>query len=871
MTRARFELHSPLTLLHEWDNGPLREVLITGYTLDLVFFERHCVPIARALGARVTVLSDAHQPVHDAADVRYAGRTYQQGNVGCRGAFHPKLAVLVGDDDVWVAIGSGNPTTSGWGHNDELWLVIRSPRTVGPAALVHLSEWLRTLPTVVSMPSWIADTLHVLAESITPEQVDNSLPELSIVGNLHRPIIERLPQTRMRSLHLSAPFFDPASAAVAALTARMTPEHVVVALQETVSWYDGATLVDATAAVPSVEFRFLDETRTSHGKLVEWQDSAATTALVGSANLSRAALLTSTRQGGNCELVAIHPVEHTLLPDGMGTATAGGMRTRSTMPSHPGSRNRVPLTLLGARWQDDTILVELHTAIAGSITVEMSPTGAPGSWRRVDVIDAPFPGRVETVFRADESTGGAVRARIAEPDEYVTSVAFLTDVTRCQPRQVDDGGPRLSRDYGIDDFINDPELADRLSNDLLRLMKTIGQHRAVTPTRVPPARSRHRTERADDRWGAWLDSVQRTLGPTFAELIFPKATPATRPETDTAVQWTIDDTEPVTDITDDENDEDVDPIADAGTDQQPPVIDPDERAAWRTRSERLRSAVVAEHRRPPLELRMGVTRIYIDLLAAGVWGPDYEEWRWALADVLTSLPPRDREDEDVPDTALAYTSSMIAVGLALLGQDTKMDGGYPQDVLWRSTWKKLRVWLPSARTEIIDDYLYVPSQSYARVAEKDTIDSLIELAVEAAADPHAETRATLDAAGLTAEFRDGVWIGEAHGGAVRKVAARIATIVGDPCAVIVAGAGKACAVLRIGTTLVMGERTPAVWHVMTMPSSVSTPMSLLTGADGLPSSRKRIPLGTPNPDVISVADALGIDLAQLIEAVRRWD
>lgn len=123
MTRVRFGLQSPLTLLRNWDRGPLREVLITGgYTLDLVFFERHCVPLARSLGARVTILSDAHQSVHDAADVRYAGRTYQHGHVGCRGAFHPKLAVLVGDDDVWIAIGSGNPphrdgdttTNSGW-------------------------------------------------------------------------------------------------------------------------------------------------------------------------------------------------------------------------------------------------------------------------------------------------------------------------------------------------------------------------------------------------------------------------------------------------------------------------------------------------------------------------------------------------------------------------------------------------------------------------------------------------------------------------------------------------------------------------------------------------------------------------------------
>ena len=53
---------------------PLREVLVTGYTADLVFLERHCVALARGLGARVTVLTDAGQGVHDPVDVRHAGR-----------------------------------------------------------------------------------------------------------------------------------------------------------------------------------------------------------------------------------------------------------------------------------------------------------------------------------------------------------------------------------------------------------------------------------------------------------------------------------------------------------------------------------------------------------------------------------------------------------------------------------------------------------------------------------------------------------------------------------------------------------------------------------------------------------------------------
>ncbi|PRC49046.1 hypothetical protein C6A85_76740, partial [Mycobacterium sp. ITM-2017-0098] len=132
--------------------------------------------MARGLGARVTVLADAHEAVHDPADVRLAGTSYQHANVSCRGAFHPKLAVLVGEEDVWVAIGSGNPTTSGWGHNDELWLVLRAGRHTGPTALNELAEWLRTLHLYVAMPSWIAATVSDVAEMVTPHVTDDSVP-----------------------------------------------------------------------------------------------------------------------------------------------------------------------------------------------------------------------------------------------------------------------------------------------------------------------------------------------------------------------------------------------------------------------------------------------------------------------------------------------------------------------------------------------------------------------------------------------------------------------------------------------------------------------------------------------------------------------
>ncbi|MFC5066352.1 hypothetical protein ACFPBZ_29400, partial [Actinomycetospora atypica] len=126
---------SPLTLLDQWrglaDGPPLREMVVLGFTHDLPFLERFALSGARQLGARITVLADGGQARHDVVDVRFAGHGYQYGVTATRGAFHPKLVVLLGDEHVWLAIGSGNPTMSGWGHNQELWCILRGTTQVG--------------------------------------------------------------------------------------------------------------------------------------------------------------------------------------------------------------------------------------------------------------------------------------------------------------------------------------------------------------------------------------------------------------------------------------------------------------------------------------------------------------------------------------------------------------------------------------------------------------------------------------------------------------------------------------------------------------------------------------------------------------------
>jgi hypothetical protein len=148
---AELRIASPITVLLEKQSA--QEVLLLTYTLNLTYWERHALGIARALGARVTVVADAHNVSIDAAQVRYAGTTYLDGRAVCRtgGAFHPKLLIIAGEEQATVALGSGNATIPGWHGNAELWTVLDGDGDGSPSTLAALANWLRGLPTAVTM------------------------------------------------------------------------------------------------------------------------------------------------------------------------------------------------------------------------------------------------------------------------------------------------------------------------------------------------------------------------------------------------------------------------------------------------------------------------------------------------------------------------------------------------------------------------------------------------------------------------------------------------------------------------------------------------------------------------------------------------
>ncbi len=869
MSEARHEFHSPLSLLREWrdraDGAPLREFLITGYTMDLVFLERHCMSIARALGARITVLADSGQAVHEPVDVRHAGRTYQHGHGSCRGAFHPKLVVLVGDEDVWVAIGSGNPTMSGWGHNHELWLVLRASRQRGPAALRDLGAWLVDLPDVVAMPSWIRDTIVHIGRLVTPEEIDDSLTNLRVFGNLRHSVVEQLPADSVRSLRMTAPFFDARAAAVSALITRLSPDEVIIAVQPTLAQYDGQALADAAAAAERVEFRHMEEDRTRHGKLVEWTVDDTTTALVGSANLSATAMLATTASGGNCELVVTCTVGESLLPEGT-AVDAGTIRAVNTIPVENPERTASVVTLLGARRVPDTVVVELITNTREPVTIETSPDGTPNTWMTAHVVSVADDLPTAVRFLAPESLSGAVRAWVEPAGERIfSSVVFLTDTSRCLPRddEVEHSKPVFAGSLG--ELFTDPVLSRRFDNDFLRLLGHVQENRVVRTASLRTTIPTQDNTSAEDRWGAWVRGVESVLGSGLTGLVFPGD--LMLPESRSG-GWSVGPDADETALAEDEDEDVIESLpVDTGSSIQALVIPPSQRQKCRGWAGRWVRAVTTQPR-PWLVLRMTVACLYVHLLAAGVWGAD-DSWRAELSALVQALVPTEQEDEDMPGRNMSFLSSLMAVCLALLFQDASSHGGGEHDLVSKAAWDKAKAWAAFAEPQLIVEYLHEPKQEHARVASEAEVLAVLAFAEAVEDDPHAELRAAFELEGLDVEFVDGVWVTDGEFRNPRRTAAKVATMAGPTCAALARNAHKACLILRSNRTLAITESTVPRWRIYQL-TPLSTPLSTLGGDEGLPSTGANHPLEPVPSRIHDLVEAVGVDISLLLAALHAF-
>ena len=679
------EARSPYALLDEVERA--RDVLVLTYTASLEFFERFALSDARALGALVTVVSDARMVRADPVVVRRAGLQYVDGRAVCPGAtaFHPKLVVIVGDGEARVAIGSGNLTMAGWHANAETWTVLRADADGGPDTLVDVAAFLRTLAdSPIALSAQARPALRRVASEL--DKLPAHRPGPRLLHSLTEPIARQLsaPDVAVEDLVLYAPFHDGRLDAVRDLLDRLRPATWTAFVQpDTV--VDGRALqafadlrggrVAWVARRPEQEdgTRIHDE-RYWHGKVAQWRTAAGETwALTGSPNLSRPALMHAVGDGGNCELAVLTRIDHDLTP-AEGDAPPGGVAALAGPTTDRDSR-RGPVLLSAV-------------AVAWTVTVELlRPLDSDGTFERYDTTEdrwtAAVPVRAGAehyeIVAAAAPAGHALRLRTASG--LLSNEVFVADPDRLRRRQhravgkVRAGPEDVARELLGNQLLDD---IDELRGHLLAVGATVRVPRPAGETDEaagddgaahPVARPAPGQSLED-----FLEACDPVLGQRMTEfaLVLP-ALPGVGAALDDN-QGTLD-TDP---------DPDVDPPP-----PPPPTIrreldakSPDDRRRYRGFVERL------VERAPgyPMVLRTLAVRTLLHSIAARLWTTD--RWPQVLADALRALTAPG--DEQRPEERRA-AASLAAVGLALLRTDVpRMSRRDEQQMRYQSTSDSLR-------------------------------------------------------------------------------------------------------------------------------------------------------------------------------------
>lgn len=286
--------------------------VVLTHNIDFVFAQAILVSRLRRAGApRLTIFADAGCAAgsygRQSEMATLVGRAFRVVPVDLGGMrrFHPKAIFLAGPTGASLAVGSGNLTHGGWSGNREIWTYLDFPIGDGGPAIAAFRDYLSEVCDL----SGVADAVRqTVLEPFETEKWAPTLPEPGGLLTLpaDTPLMDRLLgqlHDQPTSFDVLAPYYDAEGAAAAELARRMdAPMRLLVQHGKVGLSSSAAAALPPNARVVGVTP--LGKIRqTIHAKLYAARYSNEVVLIAGSANCSRAALLS--RRDGNAELMAV--------------------------------------------------------------------------------------------------------------------------------------------------------------------------------------------------------------------------------------------------------------------------------------------------------------------------------------------------------------------------------------------------------------------------------------------------------------------------------------------------------------------------------------------------------------------------------------
>lgn len=210
-----------------------RYILGTTYTLSLAFFESAIFPqFNRERLKSCLIISDSlgyHSALIEAAALQSAAQDYLVVRAPHSGSFHPKVWLIIGDNEALLLTGSGNLTQSGFMTNAEFFDAVHIRPDTPPSA--ELVDDLRSFVTGLANMWPREDHQELLCiEMLTQiEQAVNGLAvakeqkpkAVRFLHSFRGPLLDQLPVIPdAKEIYIAAPYFGASLRGLDLLTAR---------------------------------------------------------------------------------------------------------------------------------------------------------------------------------------------------------------------------------------------------------------------------------------------------------------------------------------------------------------------------------------------------------------------------------------------------------------------------------------------------------------------------------------------------------------------------------------------------------------------------------------------------------------------------
>jgi hypothetical protein len=444
-------MDSPLACLE----GDYESAIFATYSINLQFFESWVRPMLARCGVRnVVVFADRSQlgPALAAPGLRSAGTRYHLVGASLGpGVFHPKIILLTSKDGARLCISSANLTAHGQLRNVEsavaLDTSVEEHRGAIHEAGVFLSEVGR-----LTAPVYTQEAIAAALEFVPPATEGR----VRFLHNLKNPLINEFPAGDCVAV---APFSDGLGTAAA----RIANAGSLTFVTDGREFAAPRAFFDRDIQVQAYDF---DERRL-HGKSYSYSTRWL---LVGSPNLSEAALLRSASAGNTEAAIAFGPAAPELaLPSQTpwnGDLVAEASARFALRLKHEEDGDEPQVGSFNAWWADDRLMV---SGVAAASKVERR---AAGAWIVIGQVSngavVVAPDASISLIRATDSFGHTAVARVHAPGQlraYRSRRSGRIDTSLRQPPgeigAVRELGDALEELLALDDLLGEQRRAQR--------------------------------------------------------------------------------------------------------------------------------------------------------------------------------------------------------------------------------------------------------------------------------------------------------------------------------------------------------------------------------------------------------------------------